>query len=94
MAAGRSRGRGRGCGATQEVNFLVVVDSLGLTRDYVSVLIVEGITMCLRNARCSGSPNGHKWLLLRLLLLVPLRVHRLGRVGVDSSESSPDQRVS
>ena len=58
MAARRSRGRGRGCGATQEVNFLVVVDSLGLTRDYVSVLIVEGITMCLRNARFREAQMG------------------------------------
>ena len=38
-------------GATQEdVNFLVDVVSLGLISDYVSVLIVGGTIMRLRNA--------------------------------------------
>jgi len=49
--------------ATQEhVDFLVVVHSLGLTRDHVSVFIVEGTIMCLRNVEYFlGRPNGHKW---------------------------------
>ena len=50
IAARRSQGRGRGRGRDFRGRgfFLVVVDSHGLTRDHVSVLVVGGTTMCLK----------------------------------------------